>query len=433
MQYQVKDLDIDLYNFKTNFNFDKVDIQIVAEFINSRQFSILARRLDKNEGWNDNIQALAWFTNKDIIQIYTIGSSESREKQIIIDIEFDIEASSETIHKLSYYQLADCPPGIQLNRPDFNREFNTNIVTLPSNIYAVGLKDGKMYMYNEGYSEYFMIYSCIEHIIRVALTYRNYHFYFLVCCHDGYMEGHYDTVRTIPKQIGEYEYSGQRSVKMTEPHEYPVFHKHKYVMAHSSHNNTSFTIDIPDRHYFYHNLYNPFRSFHRGVSFHKKINKIVFGGQDRGGKHNFTKRRDIEISQRDYFKSDLVPKDNIVCSGWIDRSEMINYKYILDIDGNSSTWDATAWKLNSRSVILKTQSSWKQWFYAEYLPNVHYLEINDDFSNLQEVFKWCESHQDECLQMIENCKQLFQKTYQYTNVIQDTLRIIDDYNLHLNA
>ena len=35
------------------------------------------------------------------------------------------------------------------------------------------------------------------------------------------------------------------------------------------------------------------------------------------------------MSQRDYFKSDAVPKDNIVCSGWIDRYDMVNYKYVV--------------------------------------------------------------------------------------------------------
>ncbi len=120
-------------------------------------------------------------------------------------------------------------------------------------------------------------------------------------------------------------------------------------------------------------------------------------------------RRDIDMGQRDYFYSNDVTKENIVYPNWICDYDMVNYKYILDIDGNSSTWDATAWKLNSGSVIFKTESRWRQWFYDDYSPWVHYVPIKDDFSNLQEMYQWCEGNQDKCRGIITNAKQLFQK------------------------
>jgi hypothetical protein len=88
----------------------------------------------------------------------------------------------------------------------------------------------------------------------------------------------------------------------------------------------------------------------------------------------------------------------------------------LDIDGHASTWDATAWKLNSGSVILKTDSCWSQWFFDNYKPWVHYVPVKDDFSDIQAQFAWCESNQDKCLEMINNCKELFQQTYRYDRV-----------------
>jgi hypothetical protein len=96
---------------------------------------------------------------------------------------------------------------------------------------------------------------------------------------------------------------------------------------------------------------------------------------------------------------------------------MLKYKYILDIDGNASTWDATAWKLNSGSVIFKAKSPWRQWFYDEYLPWIHYIPIADDFSDLQEKYQWCETHAKECERMIIRCKDLFQKVYRFSNII----------------
>jgi hypothetical protein len=239
------------------------------------------------------------------------------------------------------------------------------------------------------------------------------------------MEGHYINVRTIPKKIDENECLNKPIVVLENDNEYPVLHNKQYVIAQANHKGMPYVLDVVDRHYFYHNLYNPFRSYHRGIPFSRKENKIVFGGQDRGNKYNFITIKDIQQTQRDYFKSDAVPKDNVVCGGWIDRYDMVNYKYVLDIDGNSATWDATAWKLNSGSVIFKTESIWRQWFYDDYLPNVHYIEIKEDFSDLQEKFHWCENHPKECEIMINNCKALFQKVYKYVNIMEHTKKMIE--------
>jgi hypothetical protein len=130
---------------------------------------------------------------------------------------------------------------------------------------------------------------------------------------------------------------------------------------------------------------------------------------------------------RKYFYSEAVPKTNIVCSAntWIKDTEMVNYKYILDIDGYGSTWDGTAWKLNSGSVIFKSDSRWKQWFYDEYKPWVHYIPVKDDFSDIDEQFEWCEAHQDECEKIIKNAKALFQKVYRFHNIVKHTIKLIE--------
>jgi hypothetical protein len=120
-----------------------------------------------------------------------------------------------------------------------------------------------------------------------------------------------------------------------------------------------------------------------------------------------------------------VPKENIHAPSQIERHDMINYKYILDIDGNSSTWDATAWKLNSGSVIFKTDSNWEQWFYKEYKPWVHYVPVADDFSDIQERYKWCEANPKKCVEMIRNAKELFQTIYRHENVLKYVHDLLD--------
>ena len=80
----------------------------------------------------------------------------------------------------------------------------------------------------------------------------------------------------------------------------------------------------------------------------------------------------------------------------------MKYKYILDIDGMASTWDATAWKMNAGSVLFKTDSGWRQWFYDDFLPWVHYIPVADDFSDLEEKILLCNKHPNECKKIIRN-------------------------------
>jgi hypothetical protein len=436
---EVKDIEVDLYNYHSylqnnqQFKFyDKNDFQVFTQFHSSNSFSVIVRRLDRQEGWNEDLKVMVCYLTEKKTQILELGSSTECEKEIQVTVDFTIYESSQPITRLPQYQMIHAPEVKAIDRHQFNQMFQADIVCLPVELYAVGLNNNIIYMYNEAFSHYHEILPSIQHIISVALTFTSYHrFYFIICGYDGYMQNHYLSNRAIPIQIKEFEHKNKSNVVMKLEETYPIFHRKKWILAPTNHWNFPYTIDIIDRHYFYCGLYNSFRSFHQGIPFDQKINKIVFAGRkERGSQYNFTKRRDIEMNQRQYFYSDHVPKDNIVCSqdSWIYDVDMIKYKYILNIDGNASTWDATAWKLNSGSVIFKTEACWRQWFYDEYKPWEHFIPIADDFSDLQEKYHWCEENQEKCEEIIKNAKKLFQKVYCFHNAIDYTIQVLDKIN-----
>jgi hypothetical protein len=418
-EYHVHNLHVDLYNILTHFDHTKYDFQIIAKFLDKKHYELIIRRLDQHCGWNIQLKIMACdFIHPPIV--HTIDSSNEYEKILTIETPYEIEPSTQEITRLPIYKMINAPEPKSISLQEFNTLFNSDIVVLPKMLYAVGVKDGVMYMYNECFSHYYEIIHQISFLISVILTKNLDTNYYIFAGNDGYLEGQYHSDRLVPRKIADKEYLGN-NVALNED-EYPVLHSKKYILTQSQPNIISYAIGVPDRHYFYCNLYNPFRSFHRGLSFQTKIPKIVFGARiERGYKYNFTKRRDIETNQRQYFMSDAVCKDNIVCSnGWIDNKSMVEYKYILDIDGQACTWDATAWKLNSGSVIMKTNSYWRQWFYDDYQPWINYVPIENDFSDIQEKFEWCESHQDECMQMIKNNLELFQKIFRFHNIVDYT-------------
>jgi hypothetical protein len=411
----VSGLEIDVVKYA-----GRKDFQVLGVFQNSRKYSVIVRRLDTTEGWSETLKVLAYFTEQERTQEILIGPSTSNEKIVEMETDFDLSVGQEVRRLPNYEPLPVFIPQ-RIGRVAFNRLFDSDLVQLPSNLFAVGIKGGCVYFYNETYEFLYMIELTIKHMVGVALADNLFEqLYFVICAYDGFLEGHYPEKKTGQVAIGTEECRGKKNLLLADPSKFPVLHKDLTILAQSHQDSTPNAISVPDRYYFYLNRYNEYRSIHGGVPFDRKKPQIAYGSQPRGSKYNFTRRRDIEKSPREYFYSDAVPKTNIVAPQWIDRADMIGYKYILDIDGNSSTWDATAWKLNSGSVILKTDSTWNQWFYDQYKPWVHYVPVADDFSDLQEQFAWCESHQEECRQMIKECRALFQQAYRYQNVLDYT-------------
>lgn len=417
----VDNIDVDICNYNGN-----IDFQVYTEYINTNSYNLILRRLDKESGWDRPIDVLVVYKEVNISQPYKFDPSPLQEVKKLIIVNFPLKSTIQikpiqTYKEPVYFNLE------RVSRKTFNTIFNSDIITLPTSLYAVGLVDNWAYIYGEDYNNMHMIELTINHILSVAVTYGSIRkFYFVICAHDGYLEENYIGNRTNPLLLGEDSCKHiTRCVLKDNLTSYPVYYSNKYVLAMCNVVGTPYTLTVPDRYYFYLNHHNQYRSIHKGIPFKNKINKIVFGGRrEYGSKYNFISRRDIEINQRQYFYSNAVPKDNIVAPDWINRDEMLQYKYLLDIDGNASTWDATAWKLNSNSVILKTESIWKQWFYNGFIPWVHYIPIANDFSDLQEKYKWCEEHQEECEKIVENAKNFFQNIYLYKNVVNHTLQVI---------
>ena len=78
-----------------------------------------------------------------------------------------------------------------------------------------------------------------------------------------------------------------------------------------------------------------------------------------------------------------------------------------------------------RSEDRRSSTFWSSEDFEKYIPGVHYMEVNNDMSNLREVYEWCESHPDECKKMIQNSQELFQTVYAQENVIQYTKTVLE--------
>jgi len=469
MHQPVEGITVDLYKYyETTFVFRYVDYHIHTEYVNPHAYKIWMRRLDGPDEYPDTLQLLVWDTYAQESSVVDVLPSHVTPQGVCIPM-----TSSRTLIPLDTKYMENAPrttwPPLpldyrafnssslsQISREAFNARFDTDIVGLPTSMFAIGYERREVerseverseverrevaFIYHEGQGtasvEFKNIREPVDHLLSVVRRCQllPLPIYFILSSTDGFPEnapwspgrerGHILDVDTCS---GTYLPPGSL---LDRGDSYPVFHKHRWILAQSAHTDYPYALTIPDRHYFFHNLYHSFRSFHQGIAWSSKIPKIVYGGQARDTPYNFMEAamRENGVAPRHFFKEIVAPQypDIIVCDPdrWIDRRDMVAYKYILDIDGAASTWDATAWKLNSGSVILKPRSVWKQWFYDRYVAGVHYIELANDFSDIADKFAWCEAHPQECQRMIDRCLALFQDVYRYHNVMADTVRIL---------
>ena len=87
------------------------------------------------------------------------------------------------------------------------------------------------------------------------------------------------------------------------------------------------------------------------------------------------------------------------------------YKYQIDIDGNTNAWSALFQKLLSGSAVLKVASpgNFRQWYYDELIPWVNFVPVKSDMSDLVEKIHWLIEHDDEAMQIGVNGRKLASK------------------------
>ncbi len=111
------------------------------------------------------------------------------------------------------------------------------------------------------------------------------------------------------------------------------------------------------------------------------------------------------------------------------EKDALQYKYLIDVDGNSCSYSRMAWILYSNSLLLKHKSDQVQWYYSLLEENVHYLPIAEDFSNIESQFRWAEEHTNEVQTLITNASNLAKKVFSEEAVIQAALQALQSYQM----
>ena len=103
------------------------------------------------------------------------------------------------------------------------------------------------------------------------------------------------------------------------------------------------------------------------------------------------------------------------------------YKYLIDIDGNSCTYERCRWILVSNSTLLKPDSSNIQWYYKALIPFVHYVPLAQDLHNLKEVYAWLQDHDREAKAIADAGSLLGQHIFSPSMIDEYVVQLLSSY------
>ena len=231
---------------------------------------------------------------------------------------------------------------------------------------------------------------------------------------DGYRERiAYKDVKLLPCEPRHESFINKNDIINIDDDKYPILHKNKYIYCFSKRINDPSAKCFPDIYYIlndgYKNMLNDIDN--NLVKWEHKIDKLIFRGNENNGYiYNFIDYKNKNKIPRKYFNEKFKNNKFInLDNNKLSKSEQIKYKYLIDIDGYTNSWEGTVWKLYSGSVVIKQKSIWKQWYYDELIEWVHYVPVNNDFSNLDIVIQWCINNDNICKQIAKNSRKFIKE------------------------
>ena len=90
--------------------------------------------------------------------------------------------------------------------------------------------------------------------------------------------------------------------------------------------------------------------------------------------------------------------------------EQLKYKFVLSLEGNDVATNLK-WIMSSNSVCMMPRPKYETWYKeGTLIPNYHYIEISDDFSDIKSKFKYYLNNPELCKLIIHNANE-YTKSY----------------------
>jgi len=104
-----------------------------------------------------------------------------------------------------------------------------------------------------------------------------------------------------------------------------------------------------------------------------------------------------DLSPREWVKNNMTLWDHL------------DYKFVMALEGNDVASNLK-WIMSSNSLAVMPEPTYETWFMeGKLIPNVHYVKIKSDYSDLEERLKYYIEHLDEAEKIIKNAHEYVAK------------------------
>lgn len=105
----------------------------------------------------------------------------------------------------------------------------------------------------------------------------------------------------------------------------------------------------------------------------------------------------------------------------------LKYKYLVDVDGNTCSFERYFWTLLSNSLVLKQETPFIQWYYGGVKPYKHYVPVKEDLSDLLEKLAWARAHDEEARQIAENATAFVKSNLSTEDIFLYMAQLLKEY------
>ena len=109
------------------------------------------------------------------------------------------------------------------------------------------------------------------------------------------------------------------------------------------------------------------------------------------------------------------------------ESRILDYRYALDVDGNTNGWARPRYILSSNTLCIKHKSPFEQWFYPILESGTHFVEVERNFSDLIEKISWLESNPEKTKEIISQANIFSKEVFSEASQIRYLVLAISEY------
>lgn len=109
-------------------------------------------------------------------------------------------------------------------------------------------------------------------------------------------------------------------------------------------------------------------------------------------------------------------------------SEQLNYKFVLSLEGNDVATNLK-WIMSSNSVCIMPRPKYETWYKeGTLLPNYHYIEIKDDYSDIEDVFAKYVNNRPFCELIINNAHDFVSNYFSTRTMLKIARAVVVKYS-----